>query len=95
MIGGEFKRGAGVEKTTFDDARFKTATRVEGGQVVMEAFIPSSALGAAPKAGASWRAALGLRRVGRSDAPAGAIWPVAKPAGILEGGNWGVLRFRD
>ena len=93
IAAGEFRRTANLAKTTFDDARIPTALRREGNVLWMEALIPTAVMGAAPKADAEWRAVLSMRRVSLTQSRADAVWPVDKGEGVLDGRNWGVLRF--
>jgi hypothetical protein len=94
LIAGEYKRSSAIEKTTFDDKRLQTAMRIDGGQIVMEAFIPRAALGSAPEVGKTWRAAIAMHGLSRMGLRTHATWPAPKDAGLLQGSeNWGTLRF--
>jgi hypothetical protein len=94
LVAGEYKRGTSIAKTTFDDPRMQTAARVEAGQLVMEAFIPSAVLGSSPQAGKTWRAAIAMRGLSRLGLTTNASWPAPKEMGLLESSAaWGKLRF--
>jgi hypothetical protein len=94
LIAGEYKRGAAIAKTTFDDPRMQTAARVGAGQIVMEAFVPSAVLGGQPQVGKTWRAAITMRGLSRVGLTASAAWPASKDSGLLEGSAaWGKLHF--
>jgi lysophospholipase L1-like esterase len=91
---GEWKRGDAVGATLYDDRRCKTAIRVEAGAYTMEMLIPTAALGSAPAAGKSWRAALAAQTTRPNRPMATLAWPRAKRDGILDGSRyWGELRF--
>jgi hypothetical protein len=94
LISGEYKRGTAIAKTTFDDKRLQTAAHVDKGQISMEAFIPAAALGAAPQAGKTWRAAIAMHGLSRLGLTSNAAWPASKDSGLLGGSAaWGTLHF--
>lgn len=95
LSAGEFRRSANLPKTTFDDARIQTALRGQNGILHLETLIPNAVLGSAPSAGQNWRAAIAMRRVSKTQTRAEAIWPVPKTEGILDGRNWGILKFGE
>ena len=91
---GEWKRSDAIPATLYDDARCKTGIDVAAETVTMEVFIPAEALGAAPKAGAAWRAALAGQITRRHESNALLAWPRTKRDGVLDGSKaWGELRF--
>ena len=91
---GEARRGAKIKTNIYDDKRVKTALAIDDDFLVMEAFIPARALGAAPAAGKVWRGALTAQECvnGRSDVQLG--WPATqeRKVGRLLA-LWGELRF--
>ena len=95
LAAGEFRRGANLPKTTFDDARFPTAIRAENGVLHLETLIPTAVLGSAPSPNSNFRAAISMRRVSKTQTRAEAIWPAPKTQGILDGRNWGLLKFGE
>ncbi|NSW55803.1 MAG: hypothetical protein HPY44_07320 [Armatimonadetes bacterium] len=89
LYAGEWKRGA-LPNTIYDDARISGTVAVDSTGVVIEALIPSTAIGRPPQAGHSWKLALALQGT-----PLGhrlsAAWPASKSR-ILEGPqNWGTV----
>jgi hypothetical protein len=93
---GEWKRSDAIPQTLYDDARGKTGIDVAAETMTMEVFIPAEALGAAPKAGAVWRAALTGQITRRHESNALLAWPRTKRDGVLDGSKaWGELRFVD
>ena len=93
---GEWKRSDAIPQTLYDDARCKTGIDVTAETVTMEVFIPAEALGAAPKDGAVWRAALAGQITRRHESNALLAWPRTKRDGVLDGSKaWGELRFVD
>lgn len=89
LYAGEWKRGA-IPNTIYDDTRVSGAVAVDDTGVVIEALIPSAAIGGAPQAAQSWKLALTLQGT-----PLGhrlsAAWPASKNR-ILEGPQrWGTV----
>jgi len=96
LYAGEWKRSDAIAATVYDDKRCKTAIQVAPEAITLEAFIPKEALGgAAPAAGAEWRAGVALQSLD-AGAKANAAWPVLKEDGLLSGAqSLGVIRFAE
>jgi hypothetical protein len=91
---GEWKRGEAIEKTIPDDSRCRTGISIEKGFVTIEALVPVEALGAAPVAGATWRAGLAAQDALPTQSQRRAAWPMRKRDGLLQGAlEWADVRF--
>jgi hypothetical protein len=94
LYAGEWKRGSAVTGTIYDDARCRTAVRVQEGRMTLEILLPAVVLGGhVPVSGTTWLAAVSLQAVSPTGR-ASAAWPTAKASGLLDGtGSWGTVRF--
>jgi len=93
-LAGEWKRGEAIPATLYDDRRGKTAIAVGDAGYTMEAFVPAVALGAAPQAGKTWRAAIAAQTNVPNQPHAQIAWPRGKADGILDGpARWGQWRL--
>jgi hypothetical protein len=94
LYAGEWKRSDAIAATLYDDKRCKTWLDLADGRLLVKAFIPNEALGgAAPAAGATWRAAIAIQRMDLTG-KANAAWPVLKEDGLLGGAQGlGIIRF--
>jgi hypothetical protein len=95
LVAGEWKKRSDAKaENIFDDSRIQTAMRQENGFLIMEAFIPSAALGAAPARGAVWRAALAMQTGSPGQMDIKACWPRPKSDGILDRpSTWGIFKL--
>ena len=95
LVAGEWKKRSDAKaENIFDDSRIQTAMRQENGFLIMEAFIPSAALGATPARGAAWRAALAMQTGSPGQMDIKACWPRPKSDGILDRpSTWGIFQL--
>ena len=90
---GQYFRDDAKGSSIYPHEQCKTAIRAGDDGWTIEAFIPAEALGAAPKAGDTWRLLVSVNSVQAGGDSSTAAWPQIKPKDVAASKTWGEVRF--